>query len=130
MRLEMGERLMQSLKFFIQELNVKGAWINGLGAVTMAELGYYQLSTRQYIWREVQQPLEMLTLQGNITVGDDGQAAIHMHGTFSDAAMHAFGGHVKDAEIGATAELLITIWNKEPLHRQFDEPTGLSLLQL
>lgn len=130
MRLEQGEQLTQSLRYFIEELNIKTAWLQGLGGVNAVELGYYQLSTQQYIWRLIRQPLELISLQGNISVGEDGQPAMHLHGTFSDAAMHAFGGHIKEAEIAATCEILITVWQRDPIRRQHDNRTGLSLLQL
>lgn len=128
MRLNKNEDLVASLARFAQEKQIKSAWINGLGAVVSVELGYYDLDNQQYHWKTFEKSQEITALSGNITTQDD-QPAIHIHGTFSDESYQTVAGHIKEASIGGTCELMITVSDAE-ISRALDEETGLNLMQL
>lgn len=130
LRLEKGERLVSSLTAFANEQHVNGAWLSGIGAAAWAELGYYDLQTQQYHWQKIDKLMEITSLQGNLAWSGD-QPAVHLHGSFSDDAMQAFGGHVKELEVGGACELFMHLWNAEDrLSRSPDQLTGLKLLDV
>jgi hypothetical protein len=128
-RLQKGDLLMQSLSEIAKKENIAGAWVMGLGAASWAELGYYHLDKKLYQWKKLDKTLEITSLQGNIG-WDGGQPAIHIHGSFSDENMQAFGGHVKELEAAGTVELLLHRWYADKIQRKPDSGTGLKLLDI
>jgi predicted DNA-binding protein with PD1-like motif len=128
-RLERGEKLVESVTGLVREQNITGAWISGLGAATWAEVGYYDLNNKRYHWKKLEKQLEITSLQGNIA-WDGEEPILHIHGTFSDENMLAFGGHIKELETAGTCEILLHRWYKQGLTRSEDANTGLKLLDL
>lgn len=128
-RLEKGELLVENLTKLVKQEKVSGAWISGVGGAQWAELGFYDLSTKQYRWKKLAQLLEITSLQGSVAwKGDD--PVLHIHGTFSDEDMQALGGHVKELEVAGTCEILLHRWYADRLERAEDPETGLKLLEL
>ncbi|HEX6258167.1 MAG TPA: PPC domain-containing DNA-binding protein [Candidatus Saccharimonadales bacterium] len=127
-RLNKGESLMASLTEFVQKEGIKGAWVNGVGGASSAELGYFNLQTKAYEWRTFSELMEVTSLQGNLAT-HNGELAWHLHATVSDRNFQAFGGHVKELIVGATLEILLRRFVM-PLERTQDEETGLNLLDL
>jgi hypothetical protein len=128
-RLNKGDLLVSSLIEFAREQQIRGAWVSGVGGALWAELGFYDLEQKQYHWQKLDQPLEITSLQGNLTLTANGPA-LHIHGTFSDKNMQAFGGHVKELAVAGTCEILLHRWYKDALTRSFDDEVGLQLLDL
>lgn len=130
LRLDKDELLVQTLQEFIQKNHLKAAWLSGLGGAQWVELGFYDLSTKQYRWRRFEQLLEVTALQGNIGWQGD-RPALHLHGTLTDQNYQAIGGHIKELCVGGTIELFLhTIFGDKPLSREDDAKTGLKLLDL
>lgn len=128
-RLQKGDLLMESLAEIAKKENMAGAWVMGLGAAKGVELGYYDLEKQKYQWKKLNQTLEITSLQGNIG-WEGGEPAIHIHGSFSDENMQAFGGHVKELEAAGTVEMLLHRWYSDKIQRKPDEETGLKLLDV
>lgn len=124
--LDRGEELHTALDDFAKERGLASAWLSGLGGGDSATLGFYDMATKQYVWREFGEPFEILSLQGNLSLVD-GKPFWHVHGVFSGRDFQAFGGHVKTLRIGLTGELHITPLDA-PITRQQDDFTGLKLL--
>ena len=127
-RLEKGEKLIESLTELVKKENIKGAWISGLGGAISAELGYYSLEEKEYHWKTLDKLLEITSLQGNVS-WVDGEPKLHIHGSFSDENMQAFGGHVKELTVGGTCEVMMHALQAE-LTRSQNDDTGLELLDL
>jgi uncharacterized protein len=132
-RLERGELLVEQLTQLAKDENITGAWLSGLGAAEWAELGFYNLHSKAYSWKRFDQLMEITSLQGNVawSAGQQkGEPVIHLHGTFSDENMQAFGGHVKELKVGGTCEILLHRWYEGKLQRSRDSETGLELLNI
>lgn len=128
-RMVRGEELKASLDEFMAEANIAGAWLNGIGASSKLTIGTYTNATKDYNWTEFNSNLEITSLVGNLAADNDGKMMFHIHGTFAGPDFKTISGHVKDLTVNATLELLIHP-TKQPLKRQFDEDTGLQLLEL
>jgi|AntRauTorcE11897_2_1112592.scaffolds.fasta_scaffold00179_26 predicted DNA-binding protein with PD1-like motif len=129
-RLEKGELMMQSLQKLVQDEQIAGAWISGLGAALWAELGYYELDTQEYTWKRLDETLEITGLHGNVAWLDD-EPKLHIHGSFSDRDMRGFGGHIKELAVGGTCEVFLhTLQTDQKLERAHDKNIGLPLLRL
>ena len=129
LRLNRGDLLVKSLIDYAKEYKLTSAWINGLGAAKWTEIGFYELENKKYTWKKINKPLEILSLQGNIS-WNNAEPVIHIHGVFSDDTMGAFGGHVKELEVAGTCEIKITMLEEQKIKREYDEETGLNLLNI
>lgn len=129
LRLERGEKLIENLNLLAKNENISAAWLSGLGGAESAELGFYDLDTKEYRWRTFDDLMEITSLQGNLAWIDD-QPKWHIHGTLSGRDYAAIGGHVKELIVGGTCEIYLTLISETHLHRQIDESTGLTLLDL
>lgn len=128
-RLVKGERLAENLLKFALDTKCEGAWITGIGGATEVELGFYNLDAKEYKWQTFKGLCEITSLNGTITLGEDGKLMLHMHGTLADSEFKAFGGHIKDLVAGGTVEIFVHRAYK-PIRRKPDPQTGLNLLDL
>ncbi len=128
-RLEKGELLVQSLIDFVRTQNLNGAWLVGIGGALWVDLGFYDLATKKYSQKKIDEPLEILSLQGNLAWEND-NPVLHIHGSFSDSKMKAIGGHVRELAVAGTCEILLHRWYYGKLTRSQDADTGLKLLDL
>ena len=128
-RLEKGEPLVASLMSLIKSNDIPSCWISGIGGAQQAEIGFYDLDDQKYIWRSVNEALEIVSLQGNITWTETGPS-LHMHGVFSKRDGSTVGGHVKEAVVSGTCELFLHQWYGPKLTRTIDPNIGLKLLDI
>ena len=124
--LDRGEELHEQLAIVTKNNNLAAAWLSGLGGAMNVTLGFYDISTKNYKWQEFNEPLEIVSLTGNLST-KNGQPFWHVHGVFSGPNFQAISGHVKHLTIGLTGELYIKPLDVE-LTRSHDETTGLELL--
>jgi uncharacterized protein len=68
----------------------------------------------------------VLSLVGDIALKDDGPQ-VHAHVVLGKADGTAHGGHVLEAHVWPTLEVVLTESPKH-LHRKFDPETGLALI--
>ena len=127
-RLEMGDFLMESAKRIAAAENIKLASINGIGACSKIEMGYIDLSIKEYVFKTFEGNMEILHATGNITL-KDGDPFPHIHISVADDACTAFGGHLNEATISATFEGVMQIIDHE-IHREFNEDLGLALMNV
>lgn len=128
-RLEKGELLVENLTQLVKNEKIQGAWISGLGAAQWAELGFFDLQSKEYQWKKFDQLMEITGIHGNVA-WEGNNPMLHMHGTFSDQNMQAFGGHIKELQTGGTVEILLYRLDGNTLERKVDLETGLKLLDL
>lgn len=125
-RLKRGEEMVSSLEKLSEEEHIEFAWVSGLGAVSKITLGYYDLGTKEYFWKNFQGDLEISSLQGNISWQGE-KPIIHVHTAIADEKQTSFGGHLKEAIAGGTIELRVETFG-DRIEREKDEETGLNLL--
>jgi len=125
-RLEKGESIIDELTSFCQKENITTGFFYGLGAVLSAELGYYNLKTKKYRTKKFNNPHEIVSLVGNVSIVNN-KPFIHAHCVLSNENFECFGGHLKEAVVGGTCEIYLTR-EEIALERKYDEETGLKLL--
>lgn len=121
-----GEDLLAGLTSICRQEELRSGRIEGLGAVSKANLGFYDQERRTYRSIELASPLEILSLKGNISL-KEGEPFVHAHLTLSDASGRAFGGHLALGTVVFAFEYVIEAWEGPVLERRFDETTGLFL---
>jgi len=125
-----GEEVISTLKSFCQDNGVHWAQFSGIGAVENVEIGYYDLAGRQYVFRQEQGPFEVANMDGNVTELNE-EPLIHAHTVLArcDETLSCIGGHLRAATVALALE--VCMWQiTQPMSRNFDEETGLNLIQL
>ncbi len=127
-KLERGEEVTAALQGFLAENQIAAGTITGLGGVSNAELGFYDLASRIYQRTTIAGNLELVSYQGNITVVD-GAPFIHAHALVSGPDYRPYAGHFFSAVVAITGEFVLRPgdWS---VARLLDEATGLKLMDL
>ncbi len=126
--LERGEELVGTVTAFLEEREIYGGYVVGIGAVKNHELGYFDIEKKEYVKRTFEEVMELGSLLG--TIGRfEGKPFLHAHVTVSGPELIAFSGHLMKAEVAITVELMLTDFQKE-LPRETDEETGLHFFRL
>lgn len=107
--LEPGEEIHTSLRKLADELGIDGAVItSGIGRTMNSTFGYMD-ETFTYHRRVLEQPAELVTLQGNLARHEDGSAFTHLHATFADDDFVTQSGHLFEATVFVVAEIHMRI---------------------
>lgn len=127
-RLDIDDEIIASLETICKENEIKSARIHAIGAVKNATVAMFDFAKGDYNETKLDRFMELLSLEGNVTQMN-GETYIHLHASFGDSEGKAYGGHLKNAVIGATCEMFI-----EPLenvvNRIKDSDTGLNIFDL
>lgn len=121
-----GEEIIQTMIDFCAKKGIKSGFFQGIGGVSSVIIAHYNLKSKRYRTEIYNEPMEIVSLQGIIARKDD-KPYVHCHGALADSAMRVYGGHVKEAIISATGEIVIRE-SEHKLIRRPDEKTGLNLL--
>ncbi|MDO4534556.1 MAG: DNA-binding protein [Clostridium perfringens] len=126
-RLEKGENIIESLREFAKINNIKAAMVNGIGAVTDAKIGIFDIETKKYNETIFKDNYEITSLIGNITTKND-EPYMHLHINFSGQDCICYGGHFIEGKITITAEIIVTEIEGS-LNRYLDE-VGINLIEV
>lgn len=126
--LERGEDIVESVTDIAKEQGGKFGTVSGIGACDDVELNFYNIDTKTYEKKSFEEPLELISLLGNISHIDDKPFA-HLHATFGTSTYATLSGHLTKAVVSATAEIVITMTDLD-INRKHDEAIGLNLLNL
>ena len=125
-KLEFGADLLEEITRICVDRDIHLGWVEALGAVKKARLGYYNQKEREYHFYELDQTLEITNLVGNVSI-KDGVPIVHAHVTFSDKDGHAYGGHLAPGTIVFACEVVIQVLDGPKFERGLDQETGLPL---
>lgn len=127
-RLDAGERIVETLRSLCERDAIGGGYFHGLGAVGEAEIGHFDPGANDYGWIRLSGPYEIVSLYGNITTVD-GKPFLHAHIALGDNTFDVKGGHLKEAVVSVTCEVTLVRFRDE-IGRTRDEATGLAKLAL
>lgn len=126
LRLEKGEEIILKIKELCEKEQINLGTISGIGAANKIEIGLFNTETKEYKTNIKEGMFEITSLLGNITCKNK-EVYLHCHINFSDASLNTYGGHLVQAYISATCEIVITKIDGT-VNREFDENIGLNLL--
>jgi predicted DNA-binding protein with PD1-like motif len=123
------EEVFSGLVAFATDRKITAAWVQGLGALSRAEIGYFDFEAKIYLRQKIEEDVEITGLIGNIAMAD-GRPFPHLHVTLGRRDFTAAAGHLFEGYAGATVELLVTVFADTSLERTADSLTGLKLWSL
>lgn len=121
-----GSDLLESLTELVQKQNIRVGRIQGIGATTHAVVAFYDQNTKKYNPLEFKGQMEILNLNGNISIRD-GKPFVHVHILLGDPDGKVFGGHLLPGTTLFACEVFIEEFEGEELVRSYEEKTGLHL---
>ncbi|HEX9291143.1 MAG TPA: PPC domain-containing DNA-binding protein [Anaeromyxobacteraceae bacterium] len=127
-----GESLQRRLVDFAHEAGVKNAVVvSAIGSVQDVTFRGIKTGARLPITlprihlHEVPGPLELLALTGNIFPDEQGQIDCHLHVLGGKSSGDVLGGHLLDARVFATCEIVLTEILGEGLERHRSRTGGI-----
>lgn len=125
--IEKGADLYNTIARIIQENQVRIGRVTGMGAVQRAKLAYYDQKGLEYREISFNEPMEIVSLYGNISI-KDGKPFAHIHVSLSDERGRAHGGHLLPDHTPVFAcEVFIEEFDGKELVRKADDESGLAL---
>ena len=123
-----GDQVMAGLKAFAEEQDLAASHFTAIGAFKQVTLGYFDWEKKDYLKIPVHEQVEVLSLVGDITI-NQGKPNIHVHAVLGKRDGSACGGHLIEAEVRPTLEVILTE-SPDHLTRRFDSESGLALISL
>lgn len=125
---ETGDEVMENLRAYARREGLTSGRFTAIGGFERAVLGYFEIERKQFRKIPVQEQVEVLSLVGDVALkGDEPQ--IHAHVVVGKADGSAHGGHLMEAYVRPTLEVVL-MESPEYLCRFADEETGLALIRL
>jgi hypothetical protein len=125
---ETGNEVVKTLTEFAKAHGLAAAHFTAIGAFSEATLGYFDRERKEYTKIPVREQVEVLSLVGDIVL-DQGEPKVHAHAVVGKRDGTAHGGHVLEATVWPTLEVVLT---ESPRHlqRRMDPEVGLALIDL
>ena len=123
-----GDEVMKNLVGFASERKLTAGHFTAIGAFSDVTLGFLDPETKDYLRIVVDEQVEALSLIGDVSL-ESGEQRVHAHVVIGKRDGRAYGGHLLEAHVWPTLEVVVT---ESPAHlrRRVDEETGLPLIVL
>ena len=123
-----GDEFTAGLLQFAEAQKLHAAHLTAIGGFQRATLGYFNWETKEYDKIPIDEQVEVLSLVGDIALLD-GHPKLHAHVVVGKRDGTAHGGHILEAFVRPTLELVLT---ETPgfLRKKHDPESGLALIDL
>jgi uncharacterized protein len=121
-----GDEVASGLDQFAQEYGITSAHFTGVGAFRDVTVGWMDRERKAYKTIPIRQQVEVLTLAGDIALFN-GKPAVHTHLVVGLSDGAAKGGHLLEAHVYPTLEVIVTV-DPVTMQKTFDPETGLALI--
>jgi predicted DNA-binding protein with PD1-like motif len=125
---DIGDEAVSGIRDFATRHDLAASHFTAIGAFSTVVLGYFDWKRKDYTRIPVEEQVEVLSLLGNV-VRKDGAPQIHAHVVLGKADGTAHGGHLLEARVRPTLEVVV-VESPEHLRRAHDDASGLALIQI
>ncbi|WP_294372845.1 PPC domain-containing DNA-binding protein [uncultured Clostridium sp.] len=126
-RIDKGEEILEKVKEIALKEDIKLASIQGLGAVNQFTVGVFKTDEKKYLANNFKGSFEIVSLAGTINTMND-EFYCHLHMSAGNEKGEVFGGHLNEAVVSATCEIVINIIDGK-VDRYYDDKIGLNLFK-
>jgi uncharacterized protein len=102
-----GDEAVSTLTQFARSQDLEAAQITAVGAFEHATVGWFDRAARDYRRIEIDEQCELLSLIGDVAVGQDGPV-LHVHAVLGLSDGTTRGGHLLEGRVFPTLEAVIT----------------------
>src|SRR3954463_5820020 len=104
---ETGDEVLVGLKQFAEQRKLGAAQITAIGAFRDVTLGYFDWEKKEYKKIPVREQVEVVSLVGDIAEGEWRDPKVHAHVVLGKSDGTALGGHLLEAHVRPTLELML-----------------------
>jgi uncharacterized protein len=127
--LSKGDNFKEALKKKLIEHEIESAFFYGIGGFQEAELAVFDPDRKEFEKRKFKgNQLEILSITGDVSKNKAEETIIHCHAVLSGSNFRAFGGHLVEATVGATCEIMLQPLEHQ-LTRVFDQNVGIDIIE-
>jgi predicted DNA-binding protein with PD1-like motif len=125
---EKDDEVIAGLTSFAKQQSLGASHFTAIGAFSDVTLGYFNRDKKDYDKIPVKEQVEVLSVMGDIAL-NKGEPKIHAHVVIGKRDGSTLGGHLVQAHVWPTLEVVLT---ESPRHlrRKTDKETGLALIEL
>jgi predicted DNA-binding protein with PD1-like motif len=121
-----GDEPVAGLTAFAKAQKLGAAHFTAIGAFSEVTLGYFDRAKRDYKKIPLHEQVEVLSLIGDVAL-DKGEPKVHAHVVVGRADGEARGGHLLEAHVWPTLEVVL-VESPRHLRKRHDPETGLALI--
>lgn len=125
-RIDKGEEIVESLLTIAAAEKIAAASVSGIGATDNFTIGVFHPGTKEYTSKTFTGDHEILSLNGTLSCMESEPYA-HIHMCAANGDCGTVGGHLNNACISATSEIVLSIIDAE-IDRKYSEEIGLNLI--
>src|ERR671935_2037032 len=124
-----GDEPVSLITEFAKEHKIGAARLSAIGAFSDVVLGYFDWEKKDYKRIPIREQVEVLSLLGDIALGEKGEPKLHAHVVLGKRDGSAHGGHLLEGRVRPTLEVLL-IQSPAALQKVHDPETGLALIHI
>jgi predicted DNA-binding protein with PD1-like motif len=121
-----GDEAFSGLLEFAQKYHVTSAHFTAIGAVDGATLGWFDPQRKMYKKIPITGQHEVIGMSGDIALFQ-GKPVVHTHMLVGGPDGTTQGGHVLEAHVSPTLEVMVTV-DPVAMQKRLDPATGLTLI--
>jgi hypothetical protein len=126
--LETGDEIATTLRQFAIDNGLSASSFKAIGALSDAKVGWFNWETKKYeTSADIKEQVEVLSLIGDIAL-DGGKPTVHAHMVIGKRDGTAHGGHLEEAHVRPTLEIILTE-SPQHLQKRVDPESGLALIR-
>jgi uncharacterized protein len=127
--LDSGEEAFAALTKFANDSQLTAASLTAIGAFEKATVGWFDFEKKTYKKIEIEEQCEVLSAIGDVAIGDDGRASLHVHVVLGLSDGTTRGGHLLAGTVRPTLEVVL-IDTPSHLRRKKKRDLGIALIDL
>ncbi len=122
-----GDEAFSGLLQFAQKYHVTSAHFTAIGAVSGATLAWFDPQRKMYKKIPIVGQHEVIGMSGDVALYQ-GKPVVHTHMVVGSPDGTTHGGHVLDAYVSPTLEVMVTV-DPVTMQKRFDPATDLTLIE-
>jgi len=121
-----GDEAFSGLQEFAEKYHVTSAHFTAIGALSGATLGWFDPQRKMYKKIPINGQHEVIGMSGDIALYQ-GRPVVHTHMVVGGPDGTTHGGHVLEAFVSPTLEVMVTV-DPATMQKRFDPATDLTLI--
>lgn len=124
-----GDEVASGLTEFARAHRLSASRFTAIGAFSDVTVGYFLPDRKEYRRIPIHEQVEVLSLVGDITLDERGKPKVHAHVVVGKSDESAHGGHLLEAHVWPTLEVVVEESSRH-LARRLDPETGFAVIAL
>ena len=125
---ETGDEVAAGLAAFAKDARLAASHFAAIGALSSVAIGYFDWESKKYKRIPIGEQVEVISCLGDVAL-EDNEPKVHAHIVVGKSDGSAWGGHLLEARVRPTLEVVL-VESPTHLRKRFDPESGLALIHL